>query len=158
DVDKINGLSPVISIEQKTTSRNPRSTVGTVTEIYDFLRLLYARASTAYSYNTGEAMVSYTEKQIVDLIVAKFSGKKIGLLAPVVRSRKGHYREQFEQIVKMGFVRARVDGELVELTRGYKVDRYKTHDIEVLIDRFTVTEEVLQRLEHSIQTSLFHGK
>jgi excinuclease ABC subunit A len=158
DVDKINGLSPVISIEQKTTSRNPRSTVGTVTEIYDFLRLLFARASTAYSYNTGEKMVSYTEGQIIDLIKARFAGKKIAVLSPVIRSRKGHYREQFEQIMKMGFVRARVDGEVVELYRGYKVDRYKTHDIEVVIDRIKVADESAQRLEHSVQTALFHGK
>jgi excinuclease ABC subunit A len=158
DVDKINGLSPVISIEQKTTSRNPRSTVGTVTEIYDFLRLLFARASTAYSYNTGEKMVSYTEGQIVDLIKERFVGKKIAVLSPVIRARKGHYREQFEQIMKMGFVRARVDGELVELYRGYKVDRYKTHDIEVVIDRIKVTDDLAQRLEHSVQTALFHGK
>lgn len=158
DVDKINGLSPVISIEQKTTSRNPRSTVGTVTEIYDFLRLLFARASTAYSFNTGEKMVSYTEKQIVELIQERFAGKKIALLSPVIRARKGHYREQFEQIMKMGFLRARVDGELVELYKGYKVDRYKTHDIEVVIDRMQVSDEIAQRLEHSVQTSLFHGK
>jgi len=158
DVDKINGLSPVIAIEQKTTSRNPRSTVGTVTEIYDFLRLLFARASTAYSYNTGEKMVSYSENQIVDLILEKFEGKKIALLAPVIKSRKGHYREQFEQIMKMGFLRARVDGELVELQRGYKVDRYKTHDIDVVIDRIKVDSSLKQRLEHSVQTTLFHGK
>lgn len=158
DVDKINGLSPVISIEQKTTSRNPRSTVGTVTEIYDFLRLLFARASTAYSYNTGEKMVSYTEKQIVELITERFVSKKIAILAPVIRGRKGHYREQFETIMKMGFIRVRVDGELVELHRGYKVDRYKTHDIEVVIDRMTVEAEGNQRLEHSVQTALFHGK
>ncbi len=158
DVDKINGLSPVISIEQKTTSKNPRSTVGTVTEIYDFLRLLFARASTAYSYNTGEKMVSYTDKQIVDLIVEKFQGKKIALLAPVIKSRKGHYREHFEQIMKMGFLRARVDGELVELYKGMKVDRYVTHDIEVVIDRMTIDENIVQRLDHSVQTSLFHGK
>ncbi len=158
DVDKINGLSPVIAIEQKTTSKNPRSTVGTVTEIYDFLRLLFARASTAYSYNTGEKMVSYSEPQIVQLILNKFEGKKIALLAPVIKSRKGHYREQFEQIMKMGFLRARIDGELVELTRGFKVDRYKTHDIEVVIDRIKVAADAVQRLEHSVQTSLFHGK
>ena len=158
DVDKINGLSPVISIEQKTTSRNPRSTVGTVTEIYDFLRLLYARASTAYSYNTGEKMVSYSEEQIVDLILERFNGRKIALLSPLIRSRKGHYREQFEQVMKMGFLRVRVDGELVELFKGYKLDRYKTHDIEVVIDRIKVSSDLKQRLEHSIQTTLFHGK
>lgn len=158
DVDKINGLSPVISIEQKTTSRNPRSTVGTVTEIYDFLRLLFARASTAYSFNTGEKMVSYTEKQIVELITERFIGKKIAILAPVIRGRKGHYREQFETIMKMGFIRVRVDGELVELHRGYKVDRYKTHDIEVVIDRMGIEADGNPRLEHSVQTALFHGK
>jgi len=158
DVDKINGLSPVISIEQKTTSRNPRSTVGTVTEIYDFLRLLFARASTAYSYNTGEKMVSYTDDQIVDLIMQRFKGKRISLLAPVVRSRKGHYRELFEQISKQGFLRARVNGEIIEITRGFRLDRYKTHDIEIVIDRVVVEPESISRLKQSIETAMKHGK
>ncbi|GAB5556403.1 MAG: excinuclease ABC subunit UvrA [Schleiferiaceae bacterium] len=158
DVDKINGLSPVISIEQKTTSRNPRSTVGTVTEIYDFLRLLFARASTAYSYNTGEKMVSYTDDQIVELIMERYRGKRISLLAPVVRSRKGHYRELFEQIGKMGFLRARVNGEIIEITRGFRLDRYKTHDIEIVIDRVIVDDDSISRLKQSIQTAMKHGK
>ena len=158
DVDKINGLSPVISIEQKTTSRNPRSTVGTVTEIYDFLRLLFARASTAYSYNTGEKMVSYSDDQIVQLISERFRGKRISILAPVVRSRKGHYRELFEQISKLGFLRARVNGEIIEITRGFRLDRYKTHDIEIVIDRVQVEEEMIPRIKQSIQTGMRHGK
>lgn len=133
DVDKIDGLSPVIAIEQKTTSKSPRSTVGTITEIYDFLRLLYARAADAYSYNTGEKMVSYSDEQIKSLIEEDYSEKKITLLAPVIRSRKGHYRELFEQIAKQGFLKVRVDGELLEITKGMKVDRYKNHDIEIVI-------------------------
>ncbi|MFN9799011.1 MAG: excinuclease ABC subunit UvrA, partial [Bacteroidota bacterium] len=130
DVDKINGLSPVISIEQKTVSRNPRSTVGTITEIYDFLRLLYARVSDAYSYVTGEQMVRYSDDQIIDLLRTAYAGQKILILAPLVKGRKGHYRELFETIMKQGYLRARVDGEIIELSRGYKVDRYKIHDIE----------------------------
>lgn len=139
DVDKINGLSPVISIEQKTVSKNPRSTVGTITEIYDFLRLLYARAADAYSYETGEKMVRYTDDQIVKLILEEFAGKRIMILAPLVKGRKGHYRELFEQIMKQGYLRARIDGEIVELTRGHKVDRYKVHDIELVVDRIAVS-------------------
>jgi len=138
EVDKIEGLSPVISIEQKTTSRNPRSTVGTVTELSDFLRLLFARASTAFSYNTGEKMISYSDAQIVALIAERYVGRKIAVLAPVVRARKGHYRELFEQITRMGFIRARVDGKVVEVSSGYRLDRYKTHDIEIVVDRIIV--------------------
>ena len=134
DVDKIDGLSPVIAIEQKTTSKSPRSTVGTITEIYDFLRLLYARASDAYSYNTGEKMVSYSDEQIKDLIIRDFGDKRINILAPVIRSRKGHYRELFEQIAKQGFVKVRTNGKVVDLEKGMKLDRYKTHDIEIVID------------------------
>lgn len=158
DVDKINGLSPVISIEQKTTSKNPRSTVGTITEVYDFLRLLYARAADAYSYVSGEKMVSYTDEQIRQLIKEDFEGERILLLAPVVRARKGHYRELFETILKQGFVRARVDGELVEVTRGMKLDRYKTHDIEIVIDRLQVDSSSDQRLKQSIETAMNQGK
>ena len=135
DVDKIDGLSPVIAIEQKTTSKSPRSTVGTITEIYDFLRLLYARASDAYSYNSGEKMVSYSDEQIKSLILQDFEGKRINILAPVIRSRKGHYRELFEQIAKQGFLKVRVDGKIKDLEFGMKVDRYKTHEIEIVIDR-----------------------
>ncbi|WP_177764576.1 excinuclease ABC subunit UvrA [Flavobacterium sp. I3-2] len=159
DVDKIEGLSPVIAIEQKTTSKNPRSTVGTITEVYDFLRLLYARASDAYSYNTGKKMVSYSDEQIKDLILKDFSGKRINILAPVVKSRKGHYRELFEQIAKQGFVKVRVDGEIKDLVSGMKADRYKTHDIEIVIDRVAVddSEATLQRLNESIKTAMYHG-
>lgn len=158
DVDKVDGLSPVIAIEQKTTSRNPRSTVGTVTEIYDFLRLLFARASTAYSYETGEQMVSYSDEQIRDNLYDRFVGKRIALLAPLVRSRKGHYRDLFEHIAKQGFIRARVDGELVEITKGMRVDRYKTHDIEVVVDRMILDDEADKRLRSSIGTAMHHGK
>lgn len=158
DVDQINGLSPVISIEQKTTSKNPRSTVGTVTEIYDFLRLLYARVADAYSYETGEKMVSYSDAQIESLILERYQDQKIQILAPLVKSRKGHYRELFEYIAKQGFLRARVDGEIVEVTRGMRLDRYKTHDIEVVIDRFRATEELGNRLKESIKTALQIGK
>lgn len=160
DVDKIDGLSPVIAIEQKTTSRSPRSTVGTITEVYDFLRLLFARAADAYSYNTGEQMVSYTDQQIRDLIAAQYLDKRINLLAPVVKSRKGHYRELFEQIAKQGFVKVRVDGEIRDLERGMKVDRYRTHDIEVVIDRMKVGpgEDTLKRLDESIRTAMYTGE
>ncbi|MDM1045582.1 excinuclease ABC subunit UvrA [Myroides sp. 1354] len=159
DVDKIDGLSPVIAIEQKTTNRSPRSTVGTITEIYDFLRLLYARAGEAYSYNTGEKMVSYTDSQIQELILQDFNGKKINILAPVVRSRKGHYRELFEQIAKQGFLKVRLDGEIKDLEYGMKADRYKTHDIEIVIDRLAIDdkEQTAQRLAESIQTAMYHG-
>lgn len=158
EVDKIEGLSPVISIEQKTTSRNPRSTVGTVTELSDFLRLLFARASRAYSYETGEAMVSYTDSKIISLINERFTGKRIAVLAPVVRSRKGHYRELFEQIIRMGFVRARVDGEIVEISGGYRLDRYKTHDVEIVIDRIRVAATAEARIAQSVETAMSHGK
>lgn len=159
DVDKIDGLSPVIAIEQKTTSKSPRSTVGTITEIYDFLRLLYARASDAYSYNTGEKMVSYSDVQIQELILDNFKGRRINILSPIVRSRKGHYRELFEHVAKQGFVKVRVDGELRDLEKGMKVDRYKTHDIEIVIDRLVVeeSEQTSKRLSESIGTAMYHG-
>jgi len=159
DVDKIDGLSPVIAIEQKTTSRSPRSTVGTITEIYDFLRLLFARAGDGYSYNTGEKMISYSDAQIVELILSSYPDKKINILAPVVRSRKGHYRELFEQIAKQGFVKVRVDGEILDLVKGMKVDRYKTHDIEIVIDRLKVSdrEDFKKRLSESINTAMYSG-
>lgn len=158
EVDKIEGLSPVISIEQKTTSRNPRSTVGTVTELSDFLRLLYARASTAFSYKTGEQMVSYSDSQIIELIGERFMGKRIAVLAPVVRARKGHYRELFEQIVRMGFVRARVDSVIVEISSGFRLDRYKTHDIEIVVDRIRVAATAENRIAQSVETAMAHGK
>ncbi|MEO1513675.1 MAG: excinuclease ABC subunit UvrA [Bacteroidota bacterium] len=157
DVEKISGLSPVISIEQKTTSRNPRSTVGTVTEIYDFLRLLYARIGEAYSYNTGERMVRYNEDQMVEHIFGHFSSKKILLLAPLVRGRKGHYRELFDQVRKQGYTKVRVDGTVVDITPGLQVDRYKVHDIEVVIDRLKVDEDRKERLTSSLQTALKMG-
>jgi excinuclease ABC subunit A len=157
DVDKINGLSPVISIEQKTVSKNPRSTVGTITEIYDFLRLLYSRASTAYSYVSGLPMVKYNEEEIVERIKKNFKGKKILLLAPIVKARKGHYRELFEQFMRQGFLRARVDGAIVELTKGMKLDRYKIHDIELVIDRLAGNEGD-SRLKDSVRLSLKMGK
>lgn len=160
DVDKIEGLSPVIAIEQKTTSKSPRSTVGTITEIYDFLRLLYARASDAYSYETGEKMVSYSDDQIRDLIIEKFTGKRINILAPIIRSRKGHYRELFEQISKQGFLKVRVDGEIRDIESGMKLDRYKVHDIETVIDRLAIddTEDTQKRLSDSIKTAMYHGE
>ena len=159
DVDKIDGLSPVIAIEQKTTSRSPRSTVGTITEVYDFLRLLFARASDAYSYVTGKKMVSYNDEQIRDLIVSSYADSPINILAPVVQSRKGHYRELFEQIAKQGFVKVRVDGEIQDIVKGMRVDRYKTHDIEIVIDRLTISasEETQKRLSESIHTAMHHG-
>lgn len=158
DVDKIEGLSPVIAIEQKTTSKNPRSTVGTITEIYDFLRLLYARASTAYSYNTGEEMVSYTDEQIKNLIRDKFNGKKIALLSPLVRSRKGHYRELFAQLAKKGYMEVRVNGEVEEILPGMKMDRYKTHDIELLVDKLLLNDKISdERLISSIDLAMDQG-
>ncbi len=157
DVDKIDGLSPVISIEQKTTNKSPRSTVGTITEIYDFLRLLFSRAADAYSYNTGEKMVSYPDEQIKELILKDFANKRIAVLAPLIKSRKGHYRELFEQISKQGFVRVRVDGVIREIEKGMKLDRYKNHDIEVVIDRLVVNEAVDKRLEETIKTALYTG-
>ena len=160
DVDKIDGLSPVIAIEQKTTSKSPRSTVGTITEIYDFLRLLFARASDAYSYNTGEKMVSYNDEQIKLLIKESFLGKRINILAPVIRSRKGHYRELFDQIAKQGFVKVRTDGEVKDLVKGMKLDRYKTHDIEIVIDRLKIDDSADndKRLTESINTAMYHGE
>jgi excinuclease ABC subunit A len=158
DVDKITGLSPVISIEQKSVNKNPRSTVGTITEIYDFLRLLYARIGEAYSYNTGEKMVRYTEEQITDLILKEFNGRRINLLAPVVRGRKGHYRELFEHIRQAGFTRVRVDGDMREIEFGMMVDRYKTHDIEIVVDRIEVHEDSLTRIKKSVQTAFRYGK
>ncbi len=158
DVDKINGLSPVISIEQKTTNKNPRSTVGTITEIYDFMRLLFARAADAYSYVTNERMVKYTDEEILTLILKNFNGKKIALLAPVVKGRKGHYRELFEQLLKQGFTKVRVDGEVLELNSKIKIDRYKTHDIEIVVDRIEANEASRQRLSQSMQTAMKHGK
>ena len=159
DVDKIDGLSPVIAIEQKTTSKSPRSTVGTITEIYDFLRLLYARASDAYSYNTGEKMVSYSDEQIKSLIIESYKGRKISVLSPVVRSRKGHYRELFEQIAKQGFVKVRTDGEIKDLVKGMKLDRYKMHDIEIVIDRLKIDDTIAndKRLDETINTAMYHG-
>ncbi len=159
DVDKIDGLSPVIAIEQKTTSKSPRSTVGTITEIYDFLRLLFARGSDAYSYNTGDKMVSYSDDQIKELILESYKGKRINILAPVVRSRKGHYRELFEQIAKQGFVKVRTDGEIKDLVKGMKLDRYKNHDIEIVIDRLKIDDGVDndKRLSESINTAMYHG-
>lgn len=158
DVDKIDGLSPVIAIEQKTTNKSPRSTVGTITEIYDFLRLLYARIGDAYSYNTGEKMVSYTDDLIIDLILKDYKQQKIIILAPVIKSRKGHYRETFQQISKQGFVRIRVDGEIQEIVKGMQLDRYKTHDIEIVIDRLLIDENDKKRLEESIKTAMYHGE
>lgn len=166
DVDKIDGLSPVIAIEQKTTTKSPRSTVGTITEIYDFLRLFYARASDAYSFNTGEKMVSYSDEQIKSLILEEFADKKISVLAPVVRSRKGHYRELFEQIAKQGFLKVRVDGEIREIISGMKLDRYKTHDIEIVVDRLKIpsatsgenAQKTLdKRLSETINIAMYHG-
>lgn len=157
DVDKISGLSPVISIEQKTTNKNPRSTVGTTTEIYDFLRLLFARAGVAYSYATGEKMVKYTEEQIVDLIISEYANKKIYLLAPLVKNRKGHYKELFEQIRKKGYMNVRVDGEIRELTFGMRVDRYKNHNIEVVVDKLVVNEKGRQRLKDSLAQAMQQG-
>lgn len=158
DVDNITGLSPVISIEQKTTNKNPRSTVGTVTEIYDFMRLLYARASDAYSQATGKKMVRFTEDQIIESIIKKFNNKRIVLLAPVVRGRKGHYRELFEQIRKQGYLKVRVDGEVKDLLPKMQVDRYKVHDIEIVIDRFKVDEEDMVRIKQSVAQALKAGK
>jgi excinuclease ABC subunit A len=157
DVEQISGLSPVISIEQKTTGRNPRSTVGTVTEVYDFLRLLFARAGEAYSYVTNEKMVKYTEEQIVSNILERFADQKIALLAPAVRSRKGHYRELFEQIRKQGYTRVRVDGEMLEITPGMQLDRYKIHDVEIVVDRLKIGDDRGERLSESIKTAMRLG-
>lgn len=168
DVDKIDGLSPVIAIEQKTTSKSPRSTVGTITEIYDFLRLLYARAADAYSYNTGEKMVSYSDEQIKELIVTDFANKRINILAPVIKARKGHYADLFQQIAKQGFLKVRVNGQIIDITPGMKLDRYKTHDIEIVVDRIAVDFSLKspaaggvgedKRLSESINTAMHHGE
>lgn len=158
DVDKITGLSPVISIEQKTTNKNPRSTVGTVTEVYDFFRLLFARIGTAYSYNTGKKMVKWSEEEIVENIFHKFYNKKVNILAPLVRGRKGHYRELFEDVRKKGFLKVRVDGEIKDITAKMQVDRYKVHDIELVVDRLQITEDLKARLSQSIQQALKLGK
>lgn len=157
DVDKITGLSPVISIEQKTTNKNPRSTVGTTTEIYDFLRLLYARAGTAYSYLTGEKMVRYTEEEVVRMILTAYDGKRIFILAPLVRNRKGHYRELFESMLKKGFLYVRVDGQVMEIKSGMKLDRYKNHNIEVVVDKLQAREKDQERLRKSVQTAIRQG-
>ena len=158
DVDKITGLSPVISIEQKTTNKNPRSTVGTTTEIYDYLRLLFARAGRAYSYATGEPMVKYTEEKIVEMITHDYTGHKILILAPLVRSRKGHYRELFEAMRHKGYLTIRVDGEIKEIERGMKVDRYKNHDIEVVIDKLVPSSSAgFERLKKSVELAMKQG-
>ena len=157
DVDKIDGLSPVVAIEQKTTNKSPRSTVGTVTEIYDFLRLLFARAGEAYSYNTGKKMVRYSEEEMLELIFDLFNNKKILVLAPIIKGRKGHYRELFEQLRKQGYLRVRVDGDVLELKEKMQVDRYKVHDIEVVIDRLTADKNASQRLVESLQSALKLG-
>ena len=158
DVDEIRGLSPVISIEQKSVNRNPRSTVGTITEIYDFMRLLYARAAIPYSYNTGEKMVRYSEEQITQMIMEQYKDKRINVLAPVVRGRKGHYRDLFEQIRQQGYIKVRVDGEIRELTFGMQLDRYKTHDIEIVIDRLVVHDDFRDRIVKSVETAFRRGK
>src|ERR1043165_7490999 len=158
DVDKISGLSPVISIEQKTVNKNPRSTVGTITEIYDFMRLLFARAGDAYSYVSGEKMVRYSDDQIVDLIMSEYKGQKINLLAPLVKGRKGHYRELFEDIRKRGFSKVRVDGEVRDIAAKMQLDRYKIHDIEIVVDRLEITKDIRSRLYQSLQTAMKHGK
>lgn len=157
DVEKIDGLSPVIAIEQKTVSRSPRSTVGTITEIYDFLRLLYARVGTAISYNTGELMVKYSDEQIAELIIKDFQGKKVNVLAPKIKGRKGHYRELFEQITKMGFTKVRVDGEIVDIERGMRLDRYKIHDIEMVVDRMQIAESDKKRIYDAVVLAMKHG-
>ena len=158
DVDKISGLSPVISIEQKTVNKNPRSTVGTITEIYDFLRLLFARSGEAFSYVTGEKMVRYSDDQIISLILDTYHSKKINLLAPIVKGRKGHYRELFEDIRKKGFNKVRIDGAIVDITPKMQVDRYKIHDIEIVVDRLEINNDIKTRLNQSLQTAMKHGK
>lgn len=157
DVDKITGLSPVISIEQKTTNKNPRSTVGTTTEIYDYLRLLFARAGEAYSHVSGEKMIKYTEEQILELIQKDYKDKRIYILAPLVRTRKGHYKELFENIRKKGYIYVRVDGEVREITHGMKLDRYKNHDIEVVIDKMKISDKDDKRLKQSVSTAMRQG-
>src|SRR5688500_2553763 len=158
DVDQITGLSPVISIEQKTTNKNPRSTVGTVTEVYDFMRLLFARASEAYSYNTGKKMVKWSEDEIVNNIFKRFENSKVSLLAPLVRGRKGHYRELFEEVRKKGFLKVRVDGEIKDISLKMQLDRYKIHDIELVVDRLKVTKDLRTRISQSVQQALKLGR
>lgn len=158
DVDKINGLSPVIAIEQKTTNKNPRSTVGTITEIYDLLRLLYAKAGEAYSYVTNKKMVAYSDEQIKAIILKDFNEQQVYVLAPVIKSRKGHYHELFERIANQGYIYVRIDGNVVEITKGLKLDRYKTHDIEMVIDKIKIAEKNIKRLEQSLQTAMYHGE
>ncbi len=158
DVDKIDGLSPVIAIEQKTVSKNPRSTVGTITEVYDFLRLLYSKVGEAYSYNTGEKMVKYSEKEILNLILKDYNEKSVSILAPLVKGRKGHYAELFRSILKQGFLKARVDGEIIDIDRNTKLDRYKTHDIEIVVDRLNVHSEDSARIREALSTAMKHGK
>ena len=158
DVDKVTGLSPVISIEQKTTNKNPRSTVGTITEVYDYLRLLFARAGEAYSYESGEKMVKYTEEQIIELILNDYEDRPIFILAPLVRARKGHYRELFEQVRRKGFLYVRVDGQVMEVTHGMRLDRYKNHDIEVVVDKLKVSSKDDRRLRESVANAMQHGE
>ena len=158
EVDKITGLSPVVAIEQKTTSKNPRSTVGTITEIYDYLRLLYARVGTAYSYASGKKMVRFTDNQIVELLKKDFQNKAINILAPIIRFRKGHYTELFHQLAKKGFLKVRVDGEIIDIRPSLKLDRYKTHDIEVVIDRLVVSDKNESRLLSSLQLAMNDGE
>ena len=158
DVDLITGLSPVIAIEQKTISRNPRSTVGTITEIYDLLRLLYARAGEAYSHVTGERMVRYTDKQIQDALLKDHDGKEVLIMAPLIRGRKGHYRELFEQLLRQGFLRARVDGKVIDVSSRPRLDRYKVHDIELVVDRLKVNDANRKRIAESCDTALKQGK
>ena len=157
DVDKITGLSPVISIEQKTTNRNPRSTVGTTTEIFDFLRLLFARAGEAYSYLSGEKMIKYTEEQILELIISKYEGRKTYILSPLVRNRKGHYKELFEQMRRKGFLSARIDGEICEILQGMKLDRYKNHSVELVVDKLIVSNKDRERVKNSVRTAMKQG-
>ncbi|MBO5974688.1 MAG: excinuclease ABC subunit UvrA, partial [Paludibacteraceae bacterium] len=157
DVDKITGLSPVVSIEQKTTNKNPRSTVGTITEIYDFLRLLYARVGEAYSYVSGEKMVKYTEGDILNLIFKSYENQQVAILAPLVKGRKGHYRELFESVRKKGYLHVRIDGVIQEIVFGMKLDRYKNHDIEVVIDRLAVREKDEKRLKRSVRSAMKQG-
>ena len=158
DVDKITGLSPVVAIEQKTTNKNPRSTVGTVTEINDFLRLLYARASRAYSPITNEEMVHYTDEQICNLILQGFKGRKVAFMAPIVKGRKGHYRELFESLAKRGYIYARIDGEIREISAGMKLDRYKIHTVELVVDRMRISDEAEERVMTSLKESMRQGK
>ena len=158
DVDKITGLSPVISIEQKTTNKNPRSTVGTTTEVYDYLRLLYARAATAYSYATGEKMVKYTEERVQEMILGDYIERSIYILAPLVRQRKGHYRELFETMRRKGYLHMRVDGEIMEIKPGMKLDRYRNHNIEVVIDKLRVQQKDEERLRRSVHTAMHQGE